>query len=173
MKNKRIIIIPKKDRKIVTEKKFGKKTVQIERPKKEVPTLEKEIAINEESVDVNKLRAKLRSQKAPVLERITSQQTKKLEPENPLTPQAGKKEDEVKYGSKIDYGTNRETDNKDGREIRYQTATEYVTGREEKRKFQEGEAFDPSLMHRGNKKNADELRKEFRSEYEIKKKKYE
>ncbi|MBI5803225.1 hypothetical protein HY448_00885 [Candidatus Pacearchaeota archaeon] len=177
----------KKTKKKPREKSAQKETKVID--EKKTTNLENQLILNEEGFDIGRFAAGIKIPKAPVLERVTFQQPRNIQ--QGVQTEQTKKEDELKYGTRVDYGMNR-TANKD-REIRHQTATEYVTGKDEKRKFQGAEAFDQSMVKvipneerrnifLGQLTNPNyEIRNEKRdvalarvgSEYEIKKRKYE
>ena len=182
----------KKKRRII-EKKFQKEVKEI-KEKREQPTLEKEIFKADEEIDLKKLAETIRAPKTAVLERVVAPQRKvELEDQIPKATQA-KKGDDVKYGSKVEYGTNREGKKNEGRQISYQNVTEYVSAKEQNRRIQNGEAFDPNMMGtadlgtnrefsgkpqtpdyiaRNDKRNIQATMRDSKSDYEVRKRKYQ
>ena len=191
MKRPHVLIVPKKDSKTVIEKRFSNKTVKVE--KKEEKNLEKEVIIAGDVFDTNRLRQTIMTAKAPVLERTTVRKRVPLEQEVPLVSTTPKKNDEdIKYNSRVEYASGR-TANTDVRDVRYQNTAEYVTDGE-KRKTQGVEPIDPPTLRpqspetkrnfrgelpnpeytaRDEKRNAETLRRDVTSEYQVKKRKYE
>ena len=160
----------KKKRKII-EKKIERE-VKIIKEKREQPTLEKEILRTDEAIDLRKLNETLKAQKTAVLERVIAPQRKvQLEDQVPKTNQA-KKDDDVKYGTgKVDYGTGK--DNEKAREISYGSVTEYATPNDQNRRVEDRGMFDPSIIDRDKRVNQQRAVRDVKSEYGVKKRKYE